>query len=66
MQIIQGAALLLLVLFFFTLFSYKALKGIKTMGALASAACAGMGMLPGFVAQPAFPMIFLGGEKVEK
>ncbi len=40
MQTIQGMALLLLVLFFFTLFSYKAPKGMKAMGALAGAACA--------------------------
>ncbi|MET3207420.1 UNVERIFIED_CONTAM: hypothetical protein ABIC26_000354 [Paenibacillus sp. PvR008] len=40
MQTIQGTALLLLVLFFFTLFSYKAPKGMKAMGALAGASCA--------------------------
>ncbi|MBM7701825.1 PTS sugar transporter subunit IIC [Metabacillus iocasae] len=40
MEIIQGTLLLLLVLFFFWLFSYKAPYGMKAMGALASAAVA--------------------------
>ncbi|UHA74872.1 PTS sugar transporter subunit IIC [Paenibacillus sp. 481] len=40
MQIIQGTALLLLVLSLFSLFSYKAPNGMKAMGALASAAVA--------------------------
>ncbi|MCL6572317.1 MAG: PTS sugar transporter subunit IIC [Bacillus sp. (in: Bacteria)] len=40
MEILKGTILLLLVLGFFTLFSYKAPKGMKAMGALASAACA--------------------------
>ncbi|WP_110112872.1 PTS sugar transporter subunit IIC [Bacillus sp. CGMCC 1.16541] len=40
MGIIQGTLLLLLVLFFFWLFSYKAPYGMKAMGALASAAVA--------------------------
>lgn len=40
MEIIKGTALLLFVLSLFTLFSYKAPKGMKAMGALANAACA--------------------------
>ncbi|MCM3341501.1 PTS sugar transporter subunit IIC [Paenibacillus sp. MER TA 81-3] len=40
MQIIQGTALLLLVLSLFSLFSFKAPNGMKAMGALASAAVA--------------------------
>jgi fructose-specific phosphotransferase system IIC component len=40
MEIIKGTALLLLVLAGFTLFSYKAPKGMKAMAALAAAACA--------------------------
>lgn len=40
MEIMKGTALLLLVLGLFTLFSYKAPKGMKAMGALANAACA--------------------------
>ncbi|MFC0270959.1 PTS sugar transporter subunit IIC [Metabacillus herbersteinensis] len=40
MEILKGTVLLLLVLSFFTLFSYKAPKGMKAMGALASAAVA--------------------------
>jgi fructose-specific phosphotransferase system IIC component len=40
MEIIKGTALLLLVLGLFWLFSYKAPKGMKAMGALANAACA--------------------------
>lgn len=40
MQIIQGTALLLLVLFLFSLFSFKAPNGMKAMGALANAAVA--------------------------
>ncbi len=39
-QILYGTALLLVVLALFTLFSYKAPKGMKAMGALANAACA--------------------------
>ena len=39
-QILIGTALLLVVLALFTLFSYKAPKGMKAMGALANAACA--------------------------
>lgn len=39
-QILTGTALLLVVLAFFTLFSYKAPQGMKAMGALANAACA--------------------------
>ncbi|MBM7599503.1 fructose-specific phosphotransferase system IIC component [Virgibacillus halotolerans] len=40
MEIIKGTALLLIVLAFFSLFSYKAPNGMKAMGALASAAVA--------------------------
>ncbi|MGL4450946.1 MAG: PTS sugar transporter subunit IIC [Sarcina sp.] len=40
MQILFGTILLLVVLGCFTLFSYKAPKGMKVMGALANAACA--------------------------
>lgn len=40
MEIIKGTVLLLVVLAFFTLFSYKAPRGMKAMGALASAAIA--------------------------
>lgn len=40
MDIIKGTALLLVVLAGFTLFSYKAPKGMKAMAALAGAACA--------------------------
>ncbi|MGM0878359.1 MAG: PTS sugar transporter subunit IIC [Bacillota bacterium] len=40
MEILKGTVLLLVVLAFFTLFSYKAPKGMKAMGALASAAVA--------------------------
>ncbi|WP_019155400.1 PTS sugar transporter subunit IIC [Robertmurraya massiliosenegalensis] len=40
MDIIKGTALLLLVLAGFSLFSYKAPKGMKAMAALAGAACA--------------------------
>jgi fructose-specific phosphotransferase system IIC component len=40
MEILKGTALLLLVLGLFWLFSYKAPKGMKAMGALANAACA--------------------------
>jgi fructose-specific phosphotransferase system IIC component len=40
MEIIKGTALLLLVLAGFSLFSYKAPKGMKAMAALAGAACA--------------------------
>lgn len=40
MEILKGTVLLLVVLGFFTLFSYKAPKGMKAMGALAAAACA--------------------------
>ena len=40
MQILFGTILLLAVLGCFTLFSYKAPKGMKAMGALANAACA--------------------------
>lgn len=40
MEILKGAVLLLIVLACFTLFSYKAPKGMKAMGALASAAIA--------------------------
>ena len=40
MQILFGTILLLMVLGCFTLFSYKAPKGMKAMGALANAACA--------------------------
>ncbi|MBO1512478.1 PTS sugar transporter subunit IIC [Metabacillus bambusae] len=40
MEILKGTVLLLLVLAFFTLFSYKAPKGMKAMGALANAAVA--------------------------
>lgn len=40
MEIIKGILLLLLVLSFFTVFSYKAPKGMEAMGALASAAIA--------------------------
>ncbi|MBG9733087.1 PTS sugar transporter subunit IIC [Paenibacillus alvei] len=40
MQIIQGTALLLLVLSLFSLFSFKAPNGMKAMGALANAAVA--------------------------
>ncbi|WP_153126876.1 PTS sugar transporter subunit IIC [Peribacillus tepidiphilus] len=40
MEILKGTALLLLVLGLFTLFSYKAPKGMKAMGALANAAVA--------------------------
>jgi fructose-specific phosphotransferase system IIC component len=39
-EILKGTALLLIVLGFFTLFSYKAPNGMKAMGALASAAVA--------------------------
>jgi fructose-specific phosphotransferase system IIC component len=40
MEILKGTALLLVVLGLFWLFSYKAPKGMKAMGALANAACA--------------------------
>lgn len=40
MEIIKGTALLLIVLAFFSFFSYKAPNGMKAMGALASAAVA--------------------------
>ncbi|GAB3062128.1 PTS sugar transporter subunit IIC [Virgibacillus ainsalahensis] len=40
MEIIKGTVLLLIVLAFFTFFSYKAPRGMKAMGALASAAIA--------------------------
>lgn len=40
MEIIKGSVLLLIVLAFFSLFSYKAPKGMKAMGALAGAAVA--------------------------
>lgn len=40
LKILMGTGLLLVVLSLFTLFSYKAPKGMKAMGALANAACA--------------------------
>ena len=40
MEIVKGTVLLLIVLGFFSLFSYKAPNGMKAMGALASAAVA--------------------------
>jgi fructose-specific phosphotransferase system IIC component len=40
MEILKGTVLLLIVLAFFTLFSYKAPNGMKAMGALANAAVA--------------------------
>jgi fructose-specific phosphotransferase system IIC component len=40
MEILKGTSLLLVVLGLFWLFSYKAPKGMKAMGALANAACA--------------------------
>ncbi|TMU86575.1 PTS sugar transporter subunit IIC [Bacillus sp. BHET2] len=40
MEIFKGTILLIIVLVFFTLFSYRAPKGMKAMGALASAAVA--------------------------